>query len=68
MTSIIEQLMGLGLTKHESSIYLALLEQGAQTGYEVAKSTGISRSNTYITLASLVEKGAAYVQEESVVK
>lgn len=68
MTNIIEQLMGLGLTKHESSIYLTLLEQGTLTGYEVAKITGISRSNAYITLASLVDKGGAYIQEESVVK
>lgn len=68
MSSIVDSLMELGLTKHESVIYLALMEQGALTGYEVAKVTGISRSNTYITLASLVDKGAAYVQEESVTK
>lgn len=68
MSGIVDNLMELGLTKHESVIYLSLIEQGALTGYEVAKVTGISRSNTYITLASLVDKGAAYVQEESVTK
>lgn len=68
MSSIIDQLMELGLTKHESTIYLSLLEQGALTGYEVAKYTGISKSNTYITLACLAEKGAAYIQESSVTK
>lgn len=68
MPSVIDQLMELGLTKHESTIYLALLEQGALTGYEVAKYTGISKSNTYITLAGLVDKGAAQVQESSATK
>ncbi len=68
MPRIIDELMEFGLTKHESTIYLALLEQGAMTGYEVAKYTGISKSNTYITLACLVDKGAAYMMEESVTK
>lgn len=68
MPRIIDELMELGLTNHESTIYLSLLEQGAMTGYEVAKYTGISKSNTYITLACLVDKGAAYMMEESVTK
>jgi sugar-specific transcriptional regulator TrmB len=33
------------------------------SGYEVAKVTGISRSNVYSALAGLVEKGAAYLME-----
>lgn len=33
------------------------------TGYEAAKSTGVSRSNAYTALAALVDKGAAYVAE-----
>ena len=39
-----------------------------QTGYEISKQTGISRSNTYSALSSLVEKGAAYVLEEAAKK
>lgn len=57
----IEDLMQFGLTRQESSIYYALLSEGTMTGYEAAKSTGISRSNTYTALAALVDKGAAYV-------
>ena len=34
------------------------------TGYEVAKQTGISRSNAYNSLASMTEKGATYLVEE----
>ena len=68
MYHIIEELLAFGLTRQESRILMALWEQGAMTGYEVAKLTGISRSNTYTALAGLVEKGAAYTMEENVSK
>ena len=42
-----ESLMCFGLTRQESNIYLTLLSDGALTGYEAAKRTGISRSNAY---------------------
>ena len=52
-----------GLSRQEAAIYLCLLKNEELTGYEVAKLTGISRSNVYNVLASLVEHGAAYVME-----
>ena len=64
--SFIDSLNDFGLTRQEGSIYCALLNHGEMTGYEVAKDTGISRSNVYAGLTALVEKGAAYlVQGES---
>ncbi len=60
---LIERLNAFGLTRQESTIYLSLLTSGELTGYEVAKMTGISRSNVYSGLAGLTEKGAAYVIE-----
>lgn len=42
---------------------MMLFAEGQLTGYEAAKLTGISRSNTYTALAGLVEKGAAYLIE-----
>lgn len=65
---LIEQLMKYGLTRQEAIIYMTLHSDGELTGYEVAKLTGISRSNVYTALAGLVEKGVAYVIEESVTK
>ena len=59
--AIIEQLTLFGLSRQEAAIYLCLLKNEELTGYEVAKLTGISRSNVYNGLASLVEHGAAYV-------
>jgi sugar-specific transcriptional regulator TrmB len=60
---IVEMLMHFGLTRQEAAIYLTLISDGNLNGYEVAKITGISRSNTYTSLAALVEKGGAFVME-----
>ena len=49
--AIIEQLILFGLSRQEAAIYLCLLQNEELTGYEVAKLTGISRSNVYNGLA-----------------
>lgn len=61
---LIEGLTNFNLTKQEATLYVLLIKTGRLTGYEAAKQTGISRSNTYTPLAGLVDKGAAYVLEE----
>lgn len=65
---LIEELTSFGLTRQEATIYLALHTDGELTGYEVAKLTGISRSNTYNALAGLADKGAAHIMEGTVTK
>lgn len=60
---VLEKLGSFGLTRQEASIYLCLFRQGEQNGYEVAKYTGISRSNVYSGLSALADKGAAYLIE-----
>lgn len=62
---MIDRLMLFGLTRQEAAIYVCLCENGTMNGYEVAKLTGISRSNVYNALAGLVEKGAANRMEAS---
>ncbi len=59
----IDGLVSFGLTRQEATIYEALLIHGPMNGYELAKRTGISRSNAYTTLDRLVERGAAYLIE-----
>ena len=61
--TLIEELGQFGLTRQEAQIYISLVQKGELTGYEAAKQTGISRSNTYSAMAGLVEKGAAYLVE-----
>ena len=65
---MIDSLCSFGLTRIEASIYITLLSHGSMTGYEIAKETGISRSNVYNSLATLVEKGAAYTMQEEASK
>lgn len=57
-----------GLTRQEAIIYITLLSNRFMTGYEISKQTGISKSNTYGSLTSLVNKGAAYVVTEESAK
>ena len=59
----LDNLRAFGLTGQEALVYETLFRHGAMTGYEVAKETGISRSNAYGSLSSLADKGAAYVLE-----
>ena len=67
-TILFENLISFNLTRQEATIYVALLTHGEMTGYEVAKETGIARSNVYSALQSLVEKGALYLLEGETTK
>ena len=60
---VLSCLVQFGLTRQEANIYLCLYQNGELTGYEVAKLTGISRSNVYSALAGLTDKGAAYLEQ-----
>lgn len=62
---ILDRLCLFGMTRQEANIYLCLYQNGGLTGYEVAKQTGISRSNVYNSLAALTDRGAAYLEEGS---
>lgn len=68
INQIIEMLMAFGVTRQEANVFYALTKNGTMTGYEVAKQTGISRSNSYNALAGLVDKGFCYQEEGSVKK
>lgn len=54
-----DMLASFGLTHQEAKLYIALHGHGVSTGYEAARLAGISRSNAYAALSSLVDKGAA---------
>jgi len=55
-----------GLTRQEAGLYITLLAEGDLSGYEAAKHSGLSRSNAYAGLASLVDQGAAYLLDGTV--
>lgn len=61
----LSSLVEFGLTRQESLVYLSLVTEGPLNGYEVAKNLGVSRSNAYTSLSSLVDKGAAWTVDGS---
>lgn len=63
-----ETLHRLGFSPIEATIYITLCENGALTGYEASKLTGISRSNVYAALHSLEEKGRCHICEGETAK
>jgi sugar-specific transcriptional regulator TrmB len=52
-----EALMQLGLNQKEAKLYLYLLQNGSQTALQAAKGLDEKRTNTYMLLDSLTEKG-----------
>jgi len=56
-------LQKIGFSPLEATVYIVLCKHGNLTGYEVAKLSGISRSNIYAALYSLQEKGMCDVSE-----
>jgi sugar-specific transcriptional regulator TrmB len=55
----VRQLERLGLTKNESSVYVALLELGSSTSGGIIRKTGIHGSKVYAALERLERKGLA---------
>jgi len=60
---LLSALKKIGFTQQEAIIYIYLCKNGELTGYEAAKLSGISRSNAYAALSSLVDKGYAHIIE-----
>jgi sugar-specific transcriptional regulator TrmB len=46
-----------GLAGNEAKVYLALLDLGSVTAGEIAKASGVNRTNVYDALRSLADKG-----------
>lgn len=62
--SLRENLTGLGLTKNEAQVYLALLELGLTQAGPVIKKVKLHRMLVYNALESLVDKGLASVMQK----
>ena len=62
--TIEEQLNEISLTKSESKVYLYLLEEGLTTPPQLARGTGIARTNCYNILEKLKNEGLIKEQEK----
>jgi HTH-type transcriptional regulator, sugar sensing transcriptional regulator len=58
MNQAIEQLQQIGFSQYEAQVYISLLQANPMNGYELAKASGIPRSNIYTVLQKLEERGA----------
>ena len=61
MEKLISLLKHFNFTESESKIYIALLQNGPRSGYEVSKISGVPRSKVYNILEILIQKGAVMV-------
>lgn len=66
MKDLVDCLCSLNFTKLEAQIYLALLEGGKLSGYQIAKKINISRSSVYAALSHMYEKGIVLLLSEDV--
>ncbi len=63
----IKNLMDFGLSEKEARVYLALIELEVATVTEIAETTNVNRSSTYVVLESLKRKGlVSAVQDQNV--
>jgi predicted transcriptional regulator len=58
MTDNVALLQELGFGDYEARAYIALLQRSPLNGYELAKASGVPRSNIYMVLQKLEERGA----------
>lgn len=57
MERMIDILRKFDYSENEAKVYITLLQNGAQNGYEVSKNSGVPRSRVYNILEKLVNKG-----------
>jgi sugar-specific transcriptional regulator TrmB len=67
-TDLSTDLRRLGFTEYEARVYVQLLRQSPATAYEIAKSTGVPRPNTYHALEALAQRGAVLPVSEQPIK
>lgn len=58
----------LGFTEYEARVYIQLLRQSPATAYEISKSTGVPRPNTYQALEALAQRSAVLPVSETPVR
>ena len=52
-----QSLKNLGLNEKEAKVYIALLQTGKATAYNISKYSDLKKSTTYVILEDLIDKG-----------
>jgi len=61
---LLEILEKIGLSQHESQVYLASLSLGSNTILNIGKESGLPRTTVYSIVESLKKKGLMFVEEK----
>lgn len=64
MDKLLTSLKKFGFTESETKVYVALLQNGPGTGYEISKNSSVPRSKVYNILETLLLKGCIVVSKE----
>ena len=59
-SALLDALQELGFSQYEARCYVGLLNKEPQTGYSVAKATGVPQPKVYEALRKLVSRNAAF--------
>jgi len=54
--NVVNELMKVGLTKYEATVYVTLLENPSITAYEISKRSNVPQSKIYSTVKALMSK------------
>ena len=60
-----EQLKEFGLSDKETMVYIILLQLGTASAQEIAKTSELNRSTTYVVLDSLLNRGLINISEQT---
>jgi sugar-specific transcriptional regulator TrmB len=60
VSAMVEALNDLGFSQYEARCYVGLMTREPQTGYRVAKTTGVPQPKVYETLRKLVSRGVVH--------
>lgn len=63
MERMIQVLKRFNFTESEVKVYVTLLQNGMQTGYEVSKASGVPRSKVYNVLEMLINRGVVVTSQ-----
>lgn len=63
MDKIINLFKKFNFTESETKVYVTLLQNGAKSGYEVSKISGVPRSKVYNSLELLIKKGTVNIAQ-----
>jgi sugar-specific transcriptional regulator TrmB len=64
MSELLEKMQDFGFIQYEARCYVALVQIGKSTAYQISKISGVPRARIYDTLEGLVKRGIVMMEED----